>query len=78
MLRFGASISRARRTFCEANVPVVASLMDQFVVPIEEVQMKPRLILAALITWRVNRELVEERKMHHVYSLSKSAENRGA
>ena len=47
---FGSTISRIRRTFCEANVPVVASLMVPLVTPVNEVQMKPRLMMAALIT----------------------------
>ena len=46
---FGNTISRIRRTFCEANVPVVASLMVPLVTPVNEVQMKPRLMMAALV-----------------------------
>ena len=48
-MTFGSTISRIRRTFCEANVPVVASLMVPLVTPVNEVQMKPRLMMAALI-----------------------------
>ena len=44
------SISRARWPFFEANVPIVVSLMIPLLVPINEVQMKPRLVMAALIT----------------------------
>ena len=46
---FGSTISRIRGTFLEANVPVVASLMVPLVTPVNEVQMKPRLMMAALI-----------------------------
>ena len=46
---FGSSISRTRRTFFEANVPVVGNLMVPLVTPVNEVQMKPRLMMAALI-----------------------------
>ena len=38
MLRFGA------------NIPVVVSLMVSLVTPLDELQMKPRLMMAALIT----------------------------
>ena len=47
---FWSSISGARRPFLKANVPVVVSLMVPFVVPIDEMQMKPRVMMAALIT----------------------------
>ena len=50
MLRFLSSISRTRWSFLEANAPVVVSLMVPFVIPIDEMQMKPRLMMAALIT----------------------------
>ena len=46
---FGSTISRIRRTFREVNVPVVASLMVPLVTPVNEVQMKPRPMMAALI-----------------------------
>ena len=47
---FWSSISRTRWSFLEANVPVVVSLMVPLVVPLDEMQMKPRLMMAALIT----------------------------
>ena len=47
---FWNSISRARWSFREANVPVVVSLMVPLITPIDEMQMKPRLMMAALIT----------------------------
>ena len=47
---FWSSISRARWSFLEANVPVVVSLIVPLVLPIDEMQMKPRLMVAALIT----------------------------
>ena len=50
MLRFGALLPETRWTFLEANVPVVVSLMVPLVTPVNEVQMKPRLMMAALIT----------------------------
>ena len=37
-----------RRSFLEANLPVVVSLIGPFVVPINKMQMKPRLMMAAL------------------------------
>ena len=46
---FWSSISRPRWTLLEANVAVVASLMVPLVTPVNEVQMKPRLLMAALI-----------------------------
>ena len=46
---FGNTISRIRRTFYEADIPVVASLVVPLVTPVNEVQMKPRLMMAALI-----------------------------
>ena len=49
MLRWG-SISRARWSFLEANVPVVVSLMIPLITPINEMQMQPRFMMAALIT----------------------------
>ena len=48
---FLSSISRTRWSFLEADVPVVVSLMVPFVVPIDEMQMKPRHMMTALITW---------------------------
>ena len=48
---FLSLFSRDRWAFLEANVPVVVSLMVPFVIPIDEMQMKPRLMVAALITW---------------------------
>ena len=47
---FWSSISRARWPFPEANIPVVVSLMVPLVTPLDELQMKPRLMMAALIT----------------------------
>ena len=47
---FWSSISRARWSFLEANVPVVVSLLVPLITPIDEMQMKPRLMMAALIT----------------------------
>ena len=47
---FLSSISRTRWSFLEANVPFVLSLMVPFVIPIDEMQIKPRLMMAALIT----------------------------
>ena len=47
---FWSSISRARWPFLEANIPVVVSLMVPLVTPLDELQMKPRLMMAALIT----------------------------
>ena len=47
---FLSSVSRTRWSFLEANVPVVVSLMVPFVIPIDEMQMKPPLMMAALIT----------------------------
>ena len=38
------------RTFFQTDVSVVMCLPGPFVVPINEVQMKPRLMMAALIT----------------------------
>ena len=49
-MTFLSSLARTRWSFLEANVPVVVSLMVPLVTPINEVQMKPRLIMAALIT----------------------------
>ena len=46
---FGSTFSRTRRTFFEANVPVVVSLMVPLVTPVKEVQMKPNFMMAALI-----------------------------
>ena len=46
---FWSSISRTRWTFLEANVSVVVNLMVPLVIPVNEVQMKPRLMMAALI-----------------------------
>ena len=46
---FGNTIPGMRRTFCEADIPVVASLVVPLVIPINEVQMEPRLRMAALI-----------------------------
>ena len=48
-MTFLRSISRARWPFLEANVPVVVSLMIPLIVPINEVQMKLRLMMAALV-----------------------------
>ena len=45
----GSSISRTRWTFLEANVPVVVSLMVPMITPIDNMQMKPRLMMASLI-----------------------------
>ena len=45
-----SSISRARWSFLEANVPVVVNLMVPLITSIDEMQMKPRLMMAALIT----------------------------
>ena len=47
---FWSAISRTRWTFLEPNVPVVVSLMVPLVTPLDEMQMKPRLMMAALIT----------------------------
>ena len=47
---FLSSISITRWSFLEANVPVVVSLMIPFVIPIDEMEMKPRLMMAALVT----------------------------
>ena len=49
MLRFGALFPELW-PFLEANVPVVVSLMVPLVTPLDELQMKPRLMMAALIT----------------------------
>ena len=38
------------RTFLQTDVPVVMCLLGPFNVPINEVQMKPSLMMAALIT----------------------------
>ena len=43
-------MSRARWSFLEANVPDVVSLMVPLITAIDEMQMKPRLMMAALIT----------------------------
>ena len=48
-IAFGSTISRTRRTLFEANVPGVVSLMVPLVTPVNEVQMKPRLMMTALI-----------------------------
>ena len=48
-MTFLSSISRARWPFLEANVPVVVSLMIPLIVPINDVQMMPRLMMAALV-----------------------------
>ena len=47
---FLSSISRTRWSFLKANVPVVVSLMVPCVIPMDELQMKPRLMMTALIT----------------------------
>ena len=44
-----STVWRIRRSFLEANVPVVVSLIGPFVVPINKMQMKPRPVMAALI-----------------------------
>ena len=46
---FLSTKSGTRRSSLEANVPVVESLIGPFVVPINKMQMKPRLMMAALI-----------------------------
>ena len=45
-----SSISRPLWSFLEANVPVVVSLMVPLITPIDEIQVEPRLMMAALIT----------------------------
>ena len=50
MLRLGALFPEARWPFLEANITVVVSLMVPLVSPLDELQMKPRLMMAALIT----------------------------
>ena len=78
-VRFGSSISRIRSTFCEANVPVVVSLMVPLITPVNEVQMKPRLMMAAFeFFWRVKPRACRGFEKHHAHSPSRSAENRGA
>ena len=47
---FWSSISRGRWPFLEASVPVVVSLVVPLITPLDETQMKPRLMMAALIT----------------------------
>ena len=47
---FYSSLSRARWPFLEANVPVVVSLMVPLITPLDELQMKPRLMMTVLIT----------------------------
>ena len=49
-MTFVSSKARTRWSFLGANVPVAVSLMVPFVIPVDEVQMKPRLMMAALIT----------------------------
>ena len=48
-MTFLSSLARTRWSFLEANVPIVVSLMVPFVIPIDEMQMKLRLMMAALI-----------------------------
>ena len=50
MLRFGALFPELAGRSLEANIPVVVSLMVPLVTPLDELQMKPRLMMAALIT----------------------------
>ena len=47
---FCSFISRTRWSFLEANVPVVVSLVVPLITSINEMQMKPRFMMAALIT----------------------------
>ena len=47
---FWSSTSGTRWSFHEANVPVVVSLIVPLVTPLDELQMKPPLTKAALIT----------------------------
>ena len=46
---FGSTIPSMRRTFCEAEIPIVASLVVPLVTPIHEVQVHPCFVVAALI-----------------------------
>ena len=48
-MTFLSSISRTRRPFFEANVPIIMGLMIPLVVPINEMQVKPCLMVATLI-----------------------------
>ena len=46
---FGSTIPGIRRTFCEAEITIVASLVVPLVTPIDEVQVHRCFILAAMI-----------------------------
>ena len=47
-MSFLSALFRSCKSFCEANVPVVASMIRPFAVQINEMQMKPRFVMAAL------------------------------
>ena len=59
---FGSTFSRIRRAFCEANVPVAASLMVPLVTPVNEFANEATSHDGSFHRWHVNREVVEEKK----------------
>ena len=74
---FVSTNSRIRRTCCEANVPVVASLMVPLVTPVNSANEATSHDWSFDL-WRVNQELAEVLKKRHVCELSRISENQVA
>ena len=73
---FWSSISRARWSFLEANVPVVVSLMITTYCSNQRSANEATSHGGSFGRWNVNQELVEVLRKHHVCSLSRNAESK--
>ena len=63
------------RSFFERSVPIIIVVLGPPVVPIDEIQVEPCLMMAAFIRWSQAKCFFVGWRMHHACALSKNDEN---